>query len=256
MMKRTFGLVLFCLAAFSCAQHRHFPDGELIDLTYEFSDKTLYWTENDGFKKETVAEGRTDKGFYYSAYKISAPEHGGTHLDSPIHFAENRQTVDEIPLTQLIAPAVKIDISEKALAHRDYAVSVEDLTAWEQKNGKIPSQSIVLLQTGYGKFWGDRSKYMGIENGKKHFPALGAEAARWLIKERQIRAVGIDTASIDVGISETFDTHVALMEQNIPAFENVANLDKVPPRGAIVIALPMKIKGGSGAPLRIVAYVP
>jgi kynurenine formamidase len=256
MMKKALCLFLACFVGVSCTQHRHFPDGELIDLTYEFSDKTLYWTEDDGFRKETIAEGRTGKGFYYSAYKISAPEHGGTHLDSPIHFAENRQTVDEIPLTNLIAPAVKIDVSEKALANRDYAVSVEDLTNWEAKNGKIPNGSIVLLQTGYGKFWGDRAKYMGIEGEKKHFPSLGAEAARWLIAERQIRAVGIDTASIDIGISETFDTHVALMEQNIPAFENVANLDKIPPRGAIVIALPMKIKGGSGAPLRIVAYLP
>jgi kynurenine formamidase len=230
--------------------------GEWIDLSYEFSDKTLYWTEADGFKKETVAEGKTEKGYYYSAYKFSAPEHGGTHLDSPIHFAEGRQTVDQIPLSKLIGPAVKIDVSSKAAENRDYLITVEDLTNWENSNGKIPDGCIVLFQTGYGKFWGDRAKYMGAEGDQKHFPGLSVEAAKWLIQNRRVNAVGIDTASIDFGQSQTFDAHVALMGENIPAFENVANLEKVSTRGAQVVALPMKIKGGSGAPLRIVAFLP
>ena len=136
-------------------------------------------------------------------------------------------------------------------------MSVEDFTAWEAQHGKIPDASIVLLQTGYGVFWGDRAKYMGIENvDQKHFPGLHPEAARWLVNNRKINAVGIDSASIDFGQSQTFDSHVVLMQQNIPAFENVANLDKVPIKGARIIALPMKIKGGSGAPLRIVAFIP
>jgi kynurenine formamidase len=242
----------------SCAAPERFPAGEWIDLSYDFSEQTIYWTTADGFKKETVAEGRTDKGFYYSAYKFSAPEHGGTHLDSPIHFAEGRKTVDEIPLDQLIAPAAKIDVSAKASANRDYLISVEDLTNWESAHGKIADGSIVLFQTGYGKFWGDRAKYMGVEGAdeQKHFPGLSAEAARWLIQNRKINAVGIDTASIDFGQSQTFDAHVILMEQNIPAFENVANLEKVPTKGAHVFAFPMKIKAGSGAPLRIAAFVP
>lgn len=249
-------VTLCCLIA-ACAEQSGFPSGEWVDLSYDFSDKTVYWTESDSFKKETVAEGQTEKGYYYSAYKFSAPEHGGTHLDAPVHFAENRETVDQIPLTRLIAPAVKIDVSPKASANRDYEVSVEDFTAWEAQHGRIPDASIVLLQTGYGSFWGDRAKYMGVENiDQKHFPGLHPEAARWLINNRKISAVGIDTASIDFGQSQTFDTHVALMQQNVPAFENVANLVKVPIKGAHVVALPMKIKGGSGAPLRIVAFIP
>ncbi|MDQ4120149.1 MAG: cyclase family protein [Acidobacteriota bacterium] len=250
-------LIAFCCLLAACAENggSRFPSGQWIDLSYDFSDKTVYWVETDVFKKETVAEGRTDKGYYYSAYKFCAPEHGGTHLDAPIHFAEGRKTVDEIPLTQLIAPAVKVDVSQKAATNRDYLVSVEDFTAWEAQHGKIPEGNIVLLQTGYGQFWGDRAKYMGIEAAdQKHFPGLHPEAALWLIQNRKISAVGIDTASIDYGQSQTFDAHVALMEQNVPAFENVANLDKLPATGAQVIALPMKIKGGSGAPLRIVAF--
>lgn len=247
-------VALFCLAV-GCGQKAAFS-GEWIDLSYDFSDKTIYWVESDGFKKETVAEGPNEKGYYYSAYKFSTPEHGGTHLDAPRHFAEGRQTVDEVPLTQLIGAAVKIDVSAKSAADRDYQIAVEDLTAWEARNGAIPEGGIVLFQTGYGKFWGDRAKYMGTEGELKHFPGLGREAAQWLIRNRRIKAVGIDTASIDFGASATFDTHVALMTQNVPAFENVANLEKVPDKGAHVVALPMKIKGGSGAPLRIVAFLP
>ncbi len=231
--------------------------GEWIDLSYEFSNETIYWNESDGFKKETVAEGRTPKGYYYSAYKFCAPEHGGTHIDAPIHFAEGKQSVEQIPLSRLIAPAVKIDISEKASKNRDYQLSVEDIMLWESAHGRIPEGAIVLIQTGYGKFWNDRKRYMGIdENGVRHFPGLGKEAAKWLIENRKISAVGIDTASIDFGASENFETHVELMENNIPAFENVANLDKLPVKGMTIVALPMKIKGGSGGPLRIVAFLP
>jgi kynurenine formamidase len=249
-------VLLAVILAVNCARQNHFPSGEWIDLTYEFSEQTLYWTEGDGFKKETVAEGRNPKGYYYSAYKISAPEHGGTHLDAPVHFAEGKKTVDQIPLENLIGQAVKIDVSAKSSSNRDYLISVEDLTAWEAANGKIPDASIILFQTGYGKFWGDRAKYMGAEGDKKHFPGLSKEAAVWLIENRNPKAVGIDTASIDAGMSETFDAHVTLMTNNIPAFENVANLEKVPTKGITVIALPMKIKSGSGAPLRIVAFIP
>jgi kynurenine formamidase len=258
-IKKLWIIALLCLAV-GCSQKRdNVFSGEWIDLSYDFSEQTIYWVESDGFRKETVAEGQNEKGYYYSAYKFCTPEHGGTHLDAPRHFAEGRQTVDEVPLTQLIGAAVKIDVSAKSGANRDYQISVEDITNWEAQNGAIPDSGIVLFQTGYGKFWGDRAKYMGTDAAaadQKHFPGLGAEAARWLIQNRKIKAVGIDTASIDFGQSQNFETHVALMTQNVPAFENVANLEKVPAKGASVVALPMKIKGGSGAPLRIVAFKP
>ncbi|HRH41486.1 MAG TPA: cyclase family protein [Pyrinomonadaceae bacterium] len=258
MVRLLFFVTLISLFTISCAkQTTNFNSGEWIDLSYDFSDKTIYWTEADGFKKETVAEGKTDKGYFYSAYKFSAPEHGGTHLDSPIHFAEGRKTVDQLPVSQLIAPAVKIDVSAKTAQNSDYLISVEDITGWEAQNGQIGENNIVLFQTGYGKFWGDRKNYMGTDGtaDQKHFPGLSPEAAKWLISNRKVNAVGIDTASIDYGQSQTFDTHVALMGENVPAFENVANVEKLPNKGFQIIALPMKIKGGSGAPLRIVAFV-
>lgn len=255
----------FLLLLFTCACTQppsgNFPAGEWIDLSHDFSDETVYWVTAESFKRTTVAEGMTDKGFYYSAYNYSAAEHGGTHIDAPVHFAEGRRTVTDLPLDALIAPAVKIEVSEKALANRDYLVTVDDIVNWETTNGEIPSGSIVLIQTGFSKHWPDKKNYLGTDQKGDaavkdlHFPGLSERAAAWLVN-RKIKAVGIDTASIDYGQSTTFDSHIALMTNNIPAFENVGNLDKLPAKGFHIFALPMKIKGGSGAPLRIVAFVP
>ncbi|MCS6874635.1 MAG: cyclase family protein [Pyrinomonadaceae bacterium] len=244
-------LLMFC----SCAREPNLLKGEWIDLSHDFSEDTIYWNETDSFKKEVIHEGRTQGGYYYSAYRFCTAEHGGTHLDAPIHFAEGRQTVSQLPLNRLIGEGVKIDVSDRARG--DYKVSVDDLENWEKANGKIPDGAIVLIQTGYGRYWGDRKSYMGMDEfGERHFPGLSREAAQWLVRERRIGAVGIDTASIDVGSSKNFEAHVALMSENVPAFENVAGLERLPVRGFWVVALPMKIKGGSGAPLRIVAFLP
>jgi kynurenine formamidase len=253
-------ILLITLPILSCANKNIFTEGQWIDLTHEFSEETIYWPTSPVFKKETVYEGHTDKGYYYSAYTFSTAEHGGTHIDSPIHFYEGANSVDQIPIRQLIGQAVVIDVSKNALAYPDYEISIQDFTSWESKYGEIPAGSIVLLKTGYGKYWPDRTKYMGTdmlgEEAVKHlhFPGLHPQAAKWLVSSRNINAVGIDTPSIDHGQSTHFASHVTLFEADIPAFENVANLDKLPSKGAIVFALPMKIKGGSGGPLRIIAH--
>ena len=239
-----------------------FPKGNWIDLTYNFDDQTIYWPTADGFRLDTVFAGITDSGFYYTAFNYCAAEHGGTHLDAPIHFAAGKQSLHEIPLQRLLGDAVLIDVSAKALAQRDYQVSVADFQTWEQQHGRLPEGAIVLLRTGYGKFWPDKQAYMGTaERGaaavaKLHFPGLHPDAARWLTTERSIHAIGLDTPSIDFGQSTLFESHQILFQQNIPAFENLANLDQLPPTGIWVAALPMKIKGGSGGPLRVVALVP
>ncbi|MGH1384479.1 cyclase family protein [Kordia sp.] len=235
---------------------------EIIDLSHSYSDETVYWVTAKEFDLDTVFKGQTDKGYFYSANNFSTAEHGGTHIDAPIHFAEKGQSVDEIPLEKLIGSAIKIDVSVNALQNADYLITVDDLKAWEQKeNTKIPDGSIVLLQTGFSKYYPNKVKYMGTdERGeiaveKLHFPGLSGEAAKWLVEKRNINAIGIDTPSIDYGQSQYFKSHVILLTKNIPAFENLTNLDKLPSRGFEIIALPMKIKGGSGAPLRIVAMV-
>ncbi|MBD8490600.1 cyclase family protein [Echinicola sp. CAU 1574] len=235
--------------------------GEIIDLTYAFSDKTVYWVTSKEFELEEVAKGQTDKGYFYAANNFETSEHGGTHIDAPVHFAENGVSVDKIPLEQLIGSAVKIDVSEKGLANPDYQIKVEDIQEWEKTNGEIPEGSIVLLYSGHSQYYPDKGKYLGTtERGAEavkdlHFPGLSPEAANWLMENRKIKSVGIDTPSIDHGQSEYFKTHVALMTHDIPAFENVANMDKLPAKGFKVIALPIKIEGGSGGPLRIVAIL-
>ena len=235
--------------------------GEWIDLSHDFSAETIYWPTAEPFKLDTVAAGINDKGYYYSAYQFCAAEHGGTHIDAPIHFAEGHNTVDQIPLTRLIGPAIRIDVSAKAAADRDYQISSADFEAWEKQHGRIPDDSIVLLQTGWSAYWPDRLKYLGTDKrgdaavAELHFPGLAPEAARWLTENRKIKAVGLDTASIDYGQSQMFETHRILMAQDIPAFENVANLERLPASVSMVIAMPMKIRGGSGGPLRIIALV-
>ncbi|HEY4424157.1 MAG TPA: cyclase family protein [Pyrinomonadaceae bacterium] len=237
------------------------PPDRIVDLTYAFDANSVYWPTAEQFKLETDFEGMTDKGYFYSAYRYSAAEHGGTHLDSPVHFAKGHYTVDQLPLERLMGPAIVIDVTEKCATNPDYLVSVADFENWEKRNGKIPPGTIVLLRTGFGKFYPDRKKYLGTEErgaeavAKLHFPGLDPAAARWITTTRSIKAIGLDTASIDYGQSTLFESHRALFEKNVPAFENVANLDQLPPKGFSVIALPMKIKGGSGGPLRIIALL-
>ena len=236
--------------------------GEVIDLSHAFDNDTIYWPTAPGFEMESDFRGTTEGGYYYEANTFRTAEHGGTHLDAPIHFAEGRQHADEIPLERLIGPAVVIDVSEQAAGDRDFRVKVSDFTDWESAHGRLPDGVIVLIRTGFGKFWPDRAKYLGTEARGAHavpllhFPGLHPDAARWLVEHRVIHAIGLDTPSIDYGQSADFLSHRILFAENIPAFENVAALERLPATGFSVIALPMKIRGGSGGPLRIVAVVP
>jgi len=235
--------------------------GQWIDLTHSFGPSTIYWpTDTAGFQLEELAFGQTPGGWFYSSYAFASAEHGGTHLDAPMHFAEGRLSNDEIPLSGLMGPAVVVDVSARATP--DYLVSVADLEAWEESHDEIPNGAIVLLRTGWGSRWDDRTAYLGTSAvgpeavADLHFPGLDPEAAQWLVSNRGIVGVGIDTPSIDYGQSTDFGAHVTLYAENISGFENVANLDLLPESGAFVLALPMKIEGGSGGPLRIVSWVP
>jgi kynurenine formamidase len=235
--------------------------GSWVDLSHDFSTETIYWPTAKPFALEVVSAQRTPAGYYYAANNFSAAEHGGTHLDAPVHFAEGKHTADQIPLGRLIGPAVVIDVTAGADANADYRVDVAALEEWERAHTRIPDSTIVLVRTGWSARWPDKVRYLGTTKtgpagvAELHFPGIDSSAARWLAGERRVKAVGIDTPSIDYGQSKTFDTHQILMEQNIPAFENVAHLEHLPATGSYVVALPMKIKGGSGGPLRIVALV-
>lgn len=220
----------------ACASSQHAVDlskGTWLDLTHDFGDDTVYWVNAEPFKCEGSG-AMTDKGYFYAAGNYSAAEHGGTHIDSPIHFAAGKKTVDQIELSQLNGPGVKIDLTAKANADHDYQITVDDIKGWETAHGTIPEWSIILLYTGFGSRWPDKRSYLGTDQRGDaaakdlHFPGLHPDAAKWLVENRKFKAIGIDTASIDHGQSTDFKTHVTLMTANIPAFENVANLDKIP----------------------------
>lgn len=237
------------------------PEGSvLVDLTHPFDSETLYWpTDERGFHLEQVEHGRTKAGYYYESNRYSAPEHGGTHLDAPRHFAQGAPGVDAVPLSRLMAPAVVIDISAKATKNPDAQLERSDIEAFETRNGGIEAGTIVLVYTGWGVRWPDRKRYFGDDRpghtDALHFPGITEQAANALVS-RKVAAVGIDTASIDHGPSRSFAAHRALATAGVPTFENVAQLEMLPVRGAVVVALPMKIAGGSGAPVRIVAFAP
>jgi kynurenine formamidase len=234
---------------------------EIVDLSHAYGDDTLYWpTSPSKFEFEVLAYGMTPGGFFYSANSFSTPEHGGTHLDAPIHFAREGWTADEIPLARLIGPAVVIDVSAKAAADPDYRLDPEDLFAWETDHGLVPEGAIVLLRTGWSARWPDALAYLGDDTpgdaSNLHFPGYGEEAARTLVEQRRVAVLGLDTASIDHGPSTDFIVHQVANGANVAGLENLTNLDRVPDTGAWVLALPMKIAGGSGGPARVVALVP
>jgi kynurenine formamidase len=261
-MKKIWFLILLCFLANACSKPAaEFPAGKIIDLTHPFNAQTIYWPTEDGFKFEKGPDGFTPQGYYYAANRFCAPEHGGTHIDAPKHFAISSNTVDQIPLEQLMGNGIVIDVTKQSEANRDYLVSVDDFTGWEKQHGQIPNGAIVFLRTGFAKYWPDRVKYMGTDErgagavAKLHFPGLSPDAARWLTGNRTIKAIGLDTPSIDYGQSTLFESHQILFAKNIPAFENLGDMSELPAQGFLVIAMPMKIGGGSGGPLRVAAIV-
>ena len=242
--------------------HIAWEQSRIVDLTHSFGSDTIVWPTEQNFKLIVQHAEDTAGGYYYASNRVEMPEHGGTHIDAPIHFSKGKQTLDQIPIERLTGAGVRIDITEQCTRDRDYQIATWDLEQWETKHGRIPDHSIVLLNTGYARFWPDRKDYLGTdlrgEEGVRelYFPGLRPEAAAWLVRERRVKAVGIDTASIDHGQSTQFETHVALLSENVPVFENLSNLHDLPARGFDVVALPMKIAGGTGGPLRIIAVVP
>jgi kynurenine formamidase len=233
----------------------------IVDLTHVFDAQTVYWpTAPSTFALTRLHHGISAGGFFYSANSFCTPEHGGTHIDAPIHFAESHRAVDDIPVEQLIAPAVVIDVSGKAESDADYRLTRADAEAWEKRHGRIAARTIVLLRTGWSQRWPDRKRYLGDDTPgdatKLHFPSYGREAAQLLVEQRGVAALGVDTASIDHGPSQDFPVHQIASRADVPGLENLAGLEELPEVGAWILALPMKIGGGSGSPLRIVALVP
>jgi kynurenine formamidase len=224
----------------------------VLDLTYAFGPETIYWPTATPFARKDTSHGKTEAGFYYAAGDYAASEHGGTHLDAPVHFFEKGAGADGISPSRLVGPTWILDAREACAKDPDHLVARADVA------GEIPENVIVLVLTGWGRYWPDKKSYLGDDRPGKtdalSFPGLDPELARELVK-RKVRAVGIDTASIDRGKSTKFEAHRVLAEAGVPIFENVANLDGVP-ADSWIVAAPMKIEGGTGGPLRLLALAP
>ncbi len=228
----------------------------IIDLTYPLNESNAYWPASSyaPFNFKTLATLK-DNGVFSGAY--STPEHLGTHIDAPNHFEEDQPSVDKLSLETLIGPAAVIDISHAVENNDNYELTVADIIAWEDVNGKIPERSIVLLNTGWWRRWDNYEEYKNVDDANKlHFPGYSADSAVFLVEKRGINGIGIDTLSADCGISTDFAVHHILNGNGKYILENVSNLDKLPPTGSTLIVAPIKIEGGSGGQTRIWAILP
>jgi kynurenine formamidase len=229
---------------------------KIVDLSYALNDKNAFWPapNYEPFRLRTIAT-LEQNGVLSKA--LSTPEHLGTHLDAPNHFEANQPSVDQIKPENLFAPGIVIDVSMQSSANADYQASVQDVTNWEQEHGRIPDGAVVLLNTGWGQFWKNFARYKNQDvMGKLHFPGYSADAVRWLIKERQVKGIGIDTLSIDPGQSKDFAVHHTINGAGRFGLENVAQLDDLPARGFYLVIAPMKIETGTGGPTRLFAILP
>ena len=234
----------------------------IVDLSHAYDERTLYWPSRPPmkFELERLAFGKTPGGWFYAANRVCTPEHGGTHLDAPIHFHEGGQTTAQLPLEKLVAPGVRIDVTRQSRENRDYRLTRDDVLQFEKRAGRIPAGAIVLLHTGWSRYWPNRGQYFGDEStedpSRLTFPGYGEDAARLLVEERGVAMLGIDTASIDYGRSKDFIVHRIAAAHGVGGLENLTALQELPETGFTVIALPMKIAEGSGGPVRVIALVP
>lgn len=225
----------------------------IVDLTWTLDADNPYWpAENyEPFQLKTIAtidqNGVLSKAF-------STPEHLGTHLDAPNHFEKHQPSVDELKPADLFAPGVVIDVTNHSEADADYRLTVAEITGWEKEHGRIPDHAVVFLYTGWGRHWKNYPRYRNQDaTGKMHFPGFSEEAARFLVTQRNVRGIGIDTLSIDYGLSKDFMVHHVVNGAGRYGLENVANLDQLPPKDFFVFVAPIKIRTGSGGPTRIMA---
>lgn len=221
----------------------------LIDLTHDLQEGIPTWPTVKPFQHPMLAD--YDQG--YRIFSFNQSEGVGTHIDAPAHFIKGGRTISDLLVEELVAPACVIDVCDQVNKNPDHRINADDIHAWEKTHGQIPAKSMVLGYTGWSKYWPDVKQYQNMDaNGIMHFPGWSKAAAELLV-ERDVVAVGIDTLSIDAGIAADFAIHQVILGNDKYQIENLTNLDKLPPKGATVFALPIKIKGGSEAPIRAIA---
>lgn len=257
-----FFIIIIILSFIGC-QKSYKWEGKLLDMTYPFNKKSIYWPNAKSFELIKGDWGVTEAGYWYASNEFSAAEHGGTHVDAPIHFVQGGRTIDKIKLQEWIGPAVRIDVREKCKENRDYLLQVEDIQDWESTFKTIPDNAWVIMYTGIGtEYYPDKKRVLGTDKiGEEaipelSFPGFSPEAVEFLVNKRDITGIALDTPSIDYGKSIEFNVHRILFTADKVALENIANLDKLPPIGATLFVMPMLIEDGTGAPARVFAVLP
>jgi kynurenine formamidase len=269
-MKRLFALILLFLMA-SCqpppqpeqpkAQTAGLLEGiqtgntHVVDLTHALNPQNPYWPGPgyEPFKYEIFATLEKD-GVLSGRFNLA--EHTGTHLDAPNHFVAGQISVDKITPQHLFVPGVVIDVRSKISQNPDYVLSPEDVNGWEQTHGRIPENAVVMVYTGWDERWTDYERYKNADSKRiLHFPGFSLEAAKLLVDDRNIAGIGIDTLSVDYGMSKDFAVHHLVHGKGKYHLENVANLGNVPATGAWLVIAPIKIENGTGGPARIFALI-
>ena len=246
------------LTLFLFAQHRapvsNKPEfSRVIDLTHTAGQNSPTYDVDQKFTAHVVATPAKEG---YFARDIAFPEHFSTHIDAPAHFAAGRWTVDQIPADRLVAPLVIIDVSTQAKKNADYQLSPDDIAEWEKENGTIPQNAVIVLRTGWSEKWDSPKEYRNPDaQGGMHFPGYSLDAAKFLVESRSAIGLGVDTLSVDYGLSKDFPVHHYTAGKSVYHLENVADPWRVPATGALVMVAPAKIEGGSGGPVRILALL-
>lgn len=229
------------------------PVKKIVDLTHTMSPDFPTFDGTPGIEMQTVFDLKKDG---YNLYRWSLIEHSGTHLDAPIHFSENGIAVEQIPAQTLVVPLAVVNVADKAAKNPDYLLSRADLAAWERRHGRLPDNACVAMSSGWARHVSDKAKYVGKDaSGVMHFPGIAPEAALWLLKERKVAGLAVDTLSLDHGASKDFKTHVSWLGAGRWGLENVAGLDAVPATGATLVVGLAKVKGATGGPARLFALV-
>lgn len=229
------------------------PVKKVVDLTHVMSPDFPTFDGKPGIEMQKVFDLKKNG---YNLYRWSLIEHSGTHLDAPIHFSENGISVEKIPAETLMVPLAVVNVADKAAKDPDYRLSRSDLAAWERRHGRLTDNACVAMNSGWARHVADKAKFVGKDaNGVMHFPGVDPEAAAWLLKERKVAGLAVDTLSLDHGVSKDFKTHVLWLGAGRWGLENVANLDTVPPAGATLVVGLAKVKGATGAPARLFALV-
>ena len=225
----------------------------VIDLTHTMSPEFPTYFGVPGIELQKQYDFKKD-GFNLNWWRIV--EHAGTHIDAPIHFSENGATVEKIVAGELVVPLAVIDVRKQAEKDADYLMTVEDVLTWEKRFKQLPDNCCVAMMSGWGQHVANPAKFTGKDaSGSFHFPGFSPELAEWLLKERKVLGIAVDTLSLDNGPSKDFKTHHIWLPSGRWGLENVANLEKLSPAGATLVVGVPKVKDATGAPVRLIALI-